>query len=92
MLFRSLDAAPGVTELVMNRPERFNALQSGLVSDLHRAFAAVAAERSCRVVVLRGEGRHFCAGADLAGHGQARAGTAPAARRTGWRRRNTSLP
>jgi enoyl-CoA hydratase len=71
---RVLDAAPGVTELVMNRPERFNALQSGLVCDLHRAFAAVAAARSCRVVVLRGEGRHFCAGADLAGHGQAPGG------------------
>ncbi len=67
-----LEAGTGLTELVMNRPERFNALQVGLVSDLHQAFAAVAADRSCRVVVLRGAGRHF--GADLAGHGPAPGG------------------
>lgn len=71
---RVLEAGPGITELVMNRPERLNALQAGLVSDLHQAFAAVAADRSCRVVVLRGAGRHFCAGADLAGHGAAPGG------------------
>jgi enoyl-CoA hydratase len=69
-----LEAGTGITELVMNRPERFNALQAGLVSDLHQAFAAVAADRSCRVVVLRGAGRNFCAGADLAGHGPAPGG------------------
>jgi enoyl-CoA hydratase len=69
-----LEAGTGIIELVMNRPERFNALQAGLVSDLHQAFAAVAADRSCRVVVLRGAGRHFCAGADLAGHGPAPGG------------------
>ena len=37
---RVLEGGPGITELVMNRPERFNALQSRLVSDLHQAFAA----------------------------------------------------
>ena len=71
---RVLEGGPGITELVMNRPERFNALQSRLVSDLHRAFAAVAADRSCRVVILSGAGQHFCAGAELAGHGQAPGG------------------
>ena len=71
---RVLDAGPGITELVMDRPERFNALQSRLVSDLHQAFAAVAADQSCRVIILRGAGQHFCAGADLAGHGQAPGG------------------
>jgi enoyl-CoA hydratase len=71
---RVLEVGPGITELVMNRPERFNTLQARLVSDLHQAFAAVAADRCCRVVVLRGAGRHFCAGADLAGHGPAPGG------------------
>jgi enoyl-CoA hydratase len=71
---RILEGGPGITELVLNRPERFNALQSRLVSDLHQAFAAVAADRSCRVVILSGAGRHFCAGADLAGHGRAPGG------------------
>lgn len=73
-LVQVLEAAPGITELVLNKPERFNALEARLVSDLHEALAAIAADRSCRVVILRGAGRHFCAGADLAGHGPAPGG------------------
>ena len=87
-----LEAGTGITELVMNRPDRFNALQAGLVSDLHQAFAAVAADRSCRVVVLRGAGRHFSPAPTWPATARPRAETAPAARRTGWRRRNTSPP
>ena len=87
-----LEAGTGLTELVMNRPERFNALQVGLVSDLHQAFAAVAADRSCRVVVLRGAGRGISAPTSAC------TATAPGGRdgsgspQTGWPRRNTSPP
>jgi enoyl-CoA hydratase len=60
---------PGVTLLTMNRPERLNAMSAELVTDLHAAFDDVAADPDCRVVVLTGAGRGFCAGLDLKGFG-----------------------
>ena len=60
---------PGVTLLTMNRPERLNAMSSELVTDLHAALDDVAADPGCRVVVLTGAGRGFCAGLDLKGFG-----------------------
>lgn len=64
----------GVTHVVLNRPDRFNALEAASVDELHSALTALARDTSCRVVVLRGSGKHFCAGADLAGHGVAPGG------------------
>jgi enoyl-CoA hydratase len=64
----------GVTHLVLNRPERFNTLEAESVEELHDALTAIARDPSCRVVVLRGAGPHFCAGADLAGPGVAPGG------------------
>ena len=49
----------------LNRPERLNALNYELVSDLHDALDRVAADDDCRVAVLTGAGRGFCAGLDL---------------------------
>jgi enoyl-CoA hydratase len=60
---------PGVTVLTMNRPERLNAMSAELVTDLHAAFDDVADDPTCRVVVLTGAGRGFCAGLDLKGFG-----------------------
>jgi enoyl-CoA hydratase len=60
--------APGITELRLNRPDRLNTLNVTVVAELHDALTAVAADRECRVVILAGAGRHFCAGADLAQH------------------------
>jgi len=64
----------GVTHVVLNRPDRLNALEAESVEQLHRAFDAIARDSATRVVILRGEGNHFCAGADLAGHGVAPTG------------------
>lgn len=66
--------ANGVTHVVLNRPERLNALEAESVEQLHAALNTIARDPTCRVVVLRGAGRHFCAGADLAGHGVAPGG------------------
>jgi enoyl-CoA hydratase len=61
--------AEGVSLLRLNRPEKMNALNRDLVGDLLDALAVVRADATCRVVVLTGAGRGFCAGADLAGYG-----------------------
>jgi enoyl-CoA hydratase len=61
----------GVTRITMNRPERLNAMNVELVTELHGALEAVARDRRCRVVVLTGAGRGFCAGVDLGGYGDA---------------------
>ena len=51
--------------LTLNRPERGNALGDALVDGLHAALDAALAG-GARLVVLRGEGRNFCTGLDLA--------------------------
>src|SRR3954469_24316322 len=56
---------PGIMKITLNRPERLNAMNAGLVGDLHAALDQVASDRACRVVVLTGSGRGFCAGLDL---------------------------
>jgi enoyl-CoA hydratase len=61
----------GVTLLTLNRPARLNALTHAMVAELHAALDAIAADRDCRVVVLTGAGRGFCAGLDLKGFGTA---------------------
>src|SRR6478672_11683347 len=62
---------PGVTRITMNRPEKLNALTTGLVQGLHAALDTIAVDHTCRVVVLTGAGRGFCAGLDLGGYGSA---------------------
>lgn len=58
---------PGIVVVTMNRPERLNALNNELVAELHRAFEALGADPSVRVIVLTGAGRGFSAGADIKG-------------------------
>lgn len=58
---------PGVKVLTLNRPDRLNALNHELVSDLHGALDDLKADHSTRVVVLTGAGRGFCSGLDLSG-------------------------
>ena len=60
---------PHVTVLTLNRPEVLNALSIELVLLLADTLEEVAADNSCRVVVLTGAGRAFCSGLDLKDHG-----------------------
>jgi methylglutaconyl-CoA hydratase len=55
----------GVRTLILNRPDRRNALDNHLIAALASALADAATEPDTRVVLLRGEGPDFCAGADL---------------------------
>jgi enoyl-CoA hydratase len=61
--------AEHVTTLRLSRPDRLNALNYTMVGELHDALDAVAADDDCRVVVLTGAGRGFCAGLDLRDYG-----------------------
>lgn len=56
----------GVTWLTLNRPEKRNALDEQLVSELKAALREAERNSASRVVALRGAGKDFCAGADLA--------------------------
>lgn len=60
------DELPGVGELILDRPEKRNALNERGLRDLSLEAGALAADDSIRAVVLRGEGPVFCAGFDLA--------------------------
>ncbi|MBF9255393.1 enoyl-CoA hydratase/isomerase family protein [Pontibacter sp. 172403-2] len=51
--------------ITLARPEKRNALNYELVSELKRAFAYAEDDETCKVIVLRAEGKVFCAGADL---------------------------
>jgi len=62
-----------VVTLVMNRPERMNALNNQLSTALNEALGRLAADSSVHVVVLTGAGRAFCAGGDLGAIGAGRA-------------------
>ena len=58
-------SARGIATILLNRPERSNAIDQATLDELARQFAALAKDERARVVVLRGAGKHFCAGADL---------------------------
>jgi methylglutaconyl-CoA hydratase len=60
-----IDAASGVATISLNRPEARNALSAVLVDELCDAIAWADADERVRVMLLRGEGKDFCAGADL---------------------------
>ncbi|MGA7159377.1 MAG: enoyl-CoA hydratase-related protein [Bacteroidota bacterium] len=54
-----------VCHISLSRPEKRNALDDILVSELTRAFLDAAKDSEVKVIVLAGEGKAFCAGADL---------------------------
>jgi methylglutaconyl-CoA hydratase len=55
----------GVASVTLNRPQVNNAYNDELIAGLHAAMDGLARQPSVRIVVLRGRGRHFQAGADL---------------------------
>ena len=63
--------APQIHQLTLNRPDRLNTMCAPMCEALHRELDALAADRSCRAIVITGAGRGFCAGLDLHGYGDA---------------------
>ena len=67
MSFETIDysTGDGIARLVLNRPERMNAINTQLVTDLRSAVGAANEDSAVRVLILSGAGRAFCAGYDL---------------------------
>jgi enoyl-CoA hydratase len=60
----------GIAEIRFNRPHRLNAVVTEFYSELMDALDRADKDRDARVIVLTGEGRAFCVGADLKEHGK----------------------
>lgn len=55
----------GVSSLVMNRPQLANAFDEVMIAELIHALESLARDPACRVLLLKANGKHFSAGADL---------------------------
>lgn len=62
------DLSGGIAEIRLNRPQRLNAVTQQLYDELNDALTRAEADRDARVVLISGEGRAFCVGADLKAH------------------------
>jgi enoyl-CoA hydratase/carnithine racemase len=63
------EVADRILTITLNRPERLNAFTPTMGRELIEAFDEADADDEVRALVVTGEGRGFCAGADLAGGG-----------------------
>jgi len=55
----------GIATVMLNRPDKHNALDPEMFDGLHDSFAQLQDDKDVRAVVLTGAGKSFCAGADL---------------------------
>ncbi|MFN3892592.1 MAG: enoyl-CoA hydratase-related protein [Beijerinckiaceae bacterium] len=63
-----------VATIVLNRPDRGNAFNQQMLDELYGVVKGLALNDTVRVLVLRGEGKHFCTGADMGGRGEGAGG------------------
>ena len=66
----TLEREGAILIVTLDKPAEFNALDVGMIDALNSLFETLQDEQSTRVVVLRGTGKHFCAGLNLKGHQQ----------------------
>jgi enoyl-CoA hydratase len=60
-----IESAENILTITFNRPRVMNALTWDMVREVKRTLNDVTRDSNTRVIVLRGEGDHFCAGADI---------------------------
>jgi enoyl-CoA hydratase/carnithine racemase len=83
----------GVVVLRLNRPERLNAINGLMVSELNQTFAALAADGAVNAIIVTGEGRGFCSGLDMRDFGPGIPNaTAPAIDRLRFQQTMAALP
>lgn len=56
---------PGIALVTLDRPARLNAINLAMLDDFARLYATLAADDAVRVVIITGNGKGFCSGADL---------------------------
>lgn len=61
----SYESADGIARITMRRPDAANALNSAMIDELDAGLSMAEADPDVRVLVLFGEGKHFCSGHDL---------------------------
>jgi enoyl-CoA hydratase/carnithine racemase len=61
----TVDAATGIAHVILNRPEKLNALDLTMFHALKDAAQSLQSNTSVRVVILRAQGRAFCTGLDV---------------------------
>jgi len=71
-------SARRIATITLNRPDRGNAFDQTMLDELADQLKTLGSDDNVRIVVLRGSGRHFCTGADLASRGGEVASQAPA--------------
>jgi methylglutaconyl-CoA hydratase len=57
----------GIARITLNRPEKRNALDAELISEIRDAMRSCTRDETVRVIVITGAGSDFCSGADLSG-------------------------
>ncbi len=72
-----VERSGGIVRLTLNRPDKLNALCREMAEALGPALEAAAKDATCRVVVLTGAGRGFCAGQELSDEVYAKSGPQP---------------
>src|SRR5690348_11837049 len=68
------DDGLGVRTLTLNRPERLNAIDMAMILELETALVAALEDAAVGAILLRGAGRSFCAGDDVAAQAEICAG------------------
>jgi 2-(1,2-epoxy-1,2-dihydrophenyl)acetyl-CoA isomerase len=71
------EKSAGIARLTLNRPERLNSFNVQMHEEVRAALAEVKEDGSCRVLILTGAGRGFCAGQDLGDRAVNPGGAAP---------------
>lgn len=66
MQYTKIEIKDRIGYIILNRPDKRNALSYEFVTELKEAFSQLENEEEAKVIVLKAEGKAFCAGADLA--------------------------
>ncbi|OGT45840.1 MAG: enoyl-CoA hydratase [Gammaproteobacteria bacterium RIFCSPHIGHO2_12_FULL_41_20] len=69
-IIKTEQTASGILHVILNRPETRNALSFELLNHLHQLFLQAKMDSTIKAVLLSGEGKAFCAGADIKGLAQ----------------------